>query len=350
MEYKKMVDTLYWDNDSLYLLDQRFLPHQVDYRCCRTYRDTIDAIKEMSVRGAPAIGISAAFGMAAAARESLQKGYDTVQMLSFLEEAAVELTRARPTAVNLYWAIKRIENILQDNLESEPAAIYKAVLSESKIMHEEDIKYNRLIGAHGNNLIPSKASILTHCNAGALATGGYGTALGVIRAAFASGKDIHVFIDETRPLLQGARITAFELEQEKIPATLITDSSAAYLMSRGEIDLVVVGADRIAANGDAANKIGTYNLAVLAAYHELPFYIAAPLSTIDPEIDSGSDIIIEERPGSEVTSFGECCVAPQGIAVLNYAFDITPANLITAIITEKGIISAPDRNKIKSLY
>lgn len=350
MDNNKLVDTLYWDNESLYLLDQRFLPHRVDYRCCRTHRDTVNAIKEMSVRGAPAIGISAAFGMAAAAREAFQKGYNTVRMLSFLEEAAADLTRARPTAVNLFWAVKRIENILQDHLESEPAAIYSAILSEAKIMHEEDIANNRLIGSHGNNLIPEKASILTHCNAGALATGGYGTALGVIRAAFENGKDIHVFIDETRPLLQGSRITAFELDQEKIPATLITDNSAAYLMSRGEIDLVVVGADRIAANGDVANKIGTYNLAVLAAYHKLPFYIAAPLSTIDPEIGSGSDIIIEERSDSEVTTFGESCVAPQGISVLNYAFDITPASLITAIITEKGVILTPDRNKIKALF
>lgn len=343
------IKTLYWDKETLYLLDQRFLPNRVEYRSCRNYLETISAIKEMSVRGAPAIGISAAYGMAVAAREALQKDFNTVQMLSYLEQAASELIKARPTAVNLFWAVKRIEIILQDHLESKPEEIYSIILKEAQQIHKEDIENNRLIGMHGNKLIPERASILTHCNAGALATGGYGTALGVIRTAFENGKDIHVYVDETRPLLQGARITAFELCQEKIPATLITDNSAAFLMSRGDVDLIIVGADRVAANGDVANKIGTYNLAILATYHDLPFYVAAPISTIDPEIGSGSDIIIEERSGSEITGIGENLIAPKDIEVTNYAFDITPASLITAIITEKGIISKPGYRELKKL-
>lgn len=342
----KDLQTMYWESGSLYLLDQRYLPHKIEFRRCETYAETAAAIKEMSVRGAPAIGISAAYGMAAAAREALDKGYDTAQLLAFMEEAAAVLVKARPTAVNLFWAVQRINKLLLELARSEPHLIYETVLGEAKIIHEEDIRNNRLIGHNGAALVPETASILTHCNAGALATGGYGTALGVIRAAVEEGKAVRVYVDETRPLLQGARITAFELYHENIPATLITDNSAAYLMSRKVIDLVVVGADRIAANGDVANKIGTYNLAVLASHHNIPFYIAAPLSTIDLAITSGDDIIIEERCCSEITHFSDSCIAPEGITVLNYAFDITPAELITAIITEKGVIHHPTKERL----
>lgn len=346
---KSSLPTLYWENSCLYLLDQRYLPEKTEYRCCRSYQDTADSIREMSVRGAPAIGITAAYGMVAAAYEATANSYNPAEMKNLLQQAADALIKARPTAVNLVWAVRRIENVFDQVQDNQSEEIYKRLLQEAKIIHEEDVKNNRMIGTNGAELIPEKASILTHCNAGALATGGYGTALGVIRAAVEEGKDIHVFIDETRPLLQGSRITAFELYHDDISATLITDSMAGYLMSRNMVDLVVVGADRIAANGDTANKIGTYTLAVLANHHNIPFYVAAPISTIDIDVDSGENINIEERCATEVTHIGGMATAPEGITVFNPAFDITPARLITAIITERGVACKPDREKVKKL-
>lgn len=347
---KKSLPTLYWEDNCLYLLDQRYLPEKTEYRCCSSYQGAVDSIREMSVRGAPAIGITAAYGMVAAASEAIVNNYSSAEIKFFLQQASEALIKARPTAVNLVWAVRRIEKVFDRVQDNQPEEIFNKLLQEAKIIHEEDINNNRMIGTNGAELIPPKASILTHCNAGALATGGYGTALGVIRAAVEEGKDIHVFIGETRPLLQGSRITAFELYNDDISATLITDSMAGYLMSRNMVDMVVVGADRIAANGDTANKIGTYTLAVLANHHEIPFYVAAPISTIDIEIDSGDNIKIEERCATEVTHLGGIATAPEGITVFNPAFDITPARLITAIITERGVVCKPEREKIEKLF
>ncbi len=342
--------TLYWKDNQLYILDQRLLPHKIEYRICGACSDVVDLICSMSVRGAPAIGISAAFGMAVAAREAQAKGYNSSQMRSFLKNAADKLFQSRPTAVNLSWALDKIDKWLARHGDANPDQIVEGLTRQAQIILKEDLENNRLIGIKGAGLVPPKASILTHCNAGALATGGYGTALGVIRAAVEKGKEIHVFVDETRPLFQGARLTAFELVHEAIPATLITDNCAGYLMSRGKIDLVVVGADRIAGNGDTANKIGTYSLAVLARYHDIPFYVAAPLSTIDLSLSSGKEIIVEERNRSEVTHFCDCSIAPETIEVYNPAFDVTPAELINAIITERGVVNNPDREKLYNLF
>ncbi len=346
---KNSLPTLYWENNCLYLLDQRYLPVKTEYRCCKSYCDIVDSILEMSVRGAPAIGITAAYGMVAAAYEAVANNYSSAEMKNLLQQAADTLIKARPTAVNLVWAVRRIEKVFDEVQDAHQEEIFERLLQEAKVIHEEDIKNNRMIGTNGSELIPPKASILTHCNAGALATGGYGTALGVIRAAVEDGKDIHVFIDETRPLLQGSRITAFELYHDDISATLITDNMAGYLMSRNMVDLVVVGADRIAANGDTANKIGTYTLAILANHHDIPFYVAAPISTIDINVDNGENINIEERCATEITHFGGMAIAPEGITVFNPAFDITPARLITAIITERGVVCKLDREKIEKL-
>lgn len=350
MAEKADLPTLYWEDGILYLLDQRYLPHKTDYRACRTYVEVVDSIKEMSVRGAPAIGITAAFGVASAAREALAKGFNSPQLLAYLKEASAGLLQSRPTAVNLYWALQRIDAWLVEHSNEKPSFIAEGLEVEAKRIHAEDIENNRRIGLYGADLIPDKASILTHCNAGALATGGYGTALGVIRSAAEQRKDIHVFIDETRPLLQGARITAFELLHNNISATLITDNCAGSVMAQGKVDLIIVGADRIAANGDTVNKIGTYTLAVLASYHNIPFYVAAPLSTIDPAIFDGYDITIEERAQKEITHIDNILIAPDGTVAYNPAFDVTPAALVTAIITEKGIVSKPDSEKLMKLF
>ncbi len=350
MHEKESLLTMYWQDNCLYILDQRFLPSKIEYRRCETCNQVIDSIKEMSVRGAPAIGIAAAYGMAIAARDALDKGYDSAKLLITLDEAASSLIRARPTAVNLFWAVKRMKNLLFEQKESFPQQIFESLLEEAKKIHDQDIENNRKIGLYGSELVPEKASVLTHCNAGALATGGYGTALGIVRAAVKQGKDIHVFVDETRPLLQGSRITAFELFHEDISVTLVTDSTAGSLMSGKKVDLILVGADRIAANGDVANKIGTYPLAVLADYHNIPFYVAAPVSTIDMTAESGDSIIIEERCRSEVTHLNGQLTAPEGITAYNPAFDITPAKLITAIITERGVVCRPDREKLNKLF
>lgn len=313
------VEPIRWHGDSLELLDQRALPERTVYLRCRTAEDVAAAIRDMVVRGAPAIGCAAAFGVV------LGRG----------SEAAYDvLAGSRPTAVNLFWALERMRRA-------------KDLRAEAEAIFAEDLAANRAIGAHGARLIPEKARVMTHCNTGALATAGHGTALGVIRSA--RDKGVTVIANETRPYLQGARLTAWELVQEGIPCTLVTDNMAGHLMSRGEVDVVVVGADRIAANGDVANKIGTYALAVLAKRHGIPFYVAAPLSTFDLAIPDGSHIPIEERPASEVTGYRGVRWAPEGVRVRNPAFDVTPAELVTGIITEKGVILAPDRQKIQAL-
>jgi methylthioribose-1-phosphate isomerase len=314
------VEPIRWRGDRLELLDQRLLPEKTVYVTCRTAAEVARAIRDMVVRGAPAIGCAAAFGVV------LDKGS---------EDAFDVLAKSRPTAVNLFWALERMRKA--NDLRAEAEAIYA-----------EDLAANREIGRLGAELIRERARVMTHCNAGALATAGYGTALGVIRSS--KYKNITVIANETRPYLQGARLTAYELVQEGIPCTLITDSMAGHLMSKGEVDVVVVGADRIAANGDVANKIGTYALAVLAKRHGIPFYVAAPLSSFDPKIPDGSHIPIEERPAAEVTGYGETRWAPQGVSVRNPAFDVTPAELITGIICERGIASPPNRQTIASLF
>jgi len=312
------VAALRWTGDALELLDQRLLPDQVAYVTCRTAAEVAGAIRDMVVRGAPAIGCAAAFGIAL---DPAASSYDI-------------LAKSRPTAVNLFWALERMRKAQDKRAEAE--AIFA-----------EDLAVNRALGAHGAKLIPQGARVLTYCNTGALATAGHGTALGVIRSA--RDKGISVFACETRPYLQGARLTAWECLQEGIACTLIADNMAGYLMQRKEIDLVIVGADRIAANGDTANKIGTYMLAVLARHHGLPFYVAAPRSTFDAKIADGSSIPIEERPADEMTGYRGRRWAPEGIAVRNPAFDVTPAELITAIICEKGIVEAPSRERLQPL-
>jgi methylthioribose-1-phosphate isomerase len=315
------IEPVRWKGDRLELLDQRLLPDQTVYVSCRTAAEVGTAIRDMVVRGAPAIGCAAAFG---------------VVLGSSSAEAFQVLAASRPTAVNLFWALHRMKTAR--NPEQEAVAIL-----------EEDLAANHAMGEHGAALIPQGARVMTYCNAGALATSGHGTALGVIRTAFERKKDISVIACETRPYLQGARLTAWECVQEGIPCTLVTDNMAGHLMATGQVDAVIVGADRIAANGDTANKIGTYMVAVLARRHALPFYVAAPLSTFDANIPDGSAIVIEERPAHEVTGYRGQRWAPEGIKVRNPAFDVTPAELITAIICEKAVVRGPDRQKIQSL-
>jgi methylthioribose-1-phosphate isomerase len=313
------IEPIRWRGNSLDLLDQRLLPDQTVYINCKTAAEVAAAIRDMVVRGAPAIGCAAAFGMVLGG-----------------EDAFDILAKSRPTAVNLFWALERMKRA--ENPEAEALAIFA-----------EDLAANRAMGEHGAKLIPDRARVMTYCNTGALATSGHGTALGVIRTCFNTKKNISVIACETRPYLQGARLTAWECVQEGIPCTLITDNMAGHLMSKGEVDVVIVGADRIAANGDTANKIGTYMLAVLARRHGLPFYVAAPTSTFDPEIADGSAIEIEERAGGEVTGYRGLRWAPEGVKVRNPAFDVTPAELITAIICEKGVVPKPDRAGILAM-
>ncbi len=342
------IRTLEWKKGKLFLLDQTKLPLQEMYVPCATYIEVAAAIRTMIVRGAPAIGVAAAFGMVLGAGKIKSKTH-----LSFrkeMERIGEFLIATRPTAVNLLWAVKRCEDLVIQNRREPVEKIRSLLEREALRILREDIEANRAMGRQGQILISDGASILTHCNAGALATAGYGTALGVIRAAFEAGKKVHVFVDETRPFLQGARLTAWELMKEKIPCTLITDNMAGSLMARGKIDLAIVGADRIAANGDVANKIGTYSLAVLCAAHRLPFYVAAPLSTIDLKTKTGRGIPIEERSAEEVTSAGGRRIAPRGVPVLNPAFDVTPHRYIHAIITEKGIVQKPFARNMKKLF
>lgn len=342
------METMVWKDGSLRLLDQTRLPLEVTYVDCKTAGEVAEAIKTMKVRGAPAIGAAAAYGLALGAA-NLCTG-DTDVFLKELKETAQMLASTRPTAVNLFWALKRMVDTAENSGLKEVAEIKNLLVKEAEIIFLEDVEMNRSIGKFGQELVPQGARVLTHCNAGALATAGYGTALGVIRAAHDSGKNIEVYADETRPLLQGARLTAWELCQSQIPVTLITDNMAGYLMKKGMIDLAVVGADRITANGDVANKIGTYSVAVLCKEHGIPFYVAAPVSTIDMKLESGEDIPIEERESEEVTSVFGQEVAPKGVKVFNPAFDVTPNQLITAIITDRGIIKAPYGENLNKLF
>jgi methylthioribose-1-phosphate isomerase len=336
-----MISTVEWKDGAVRLLDQSRLPGQVEFLECRDYRAVATAIRELRVRGAPAIGVTAAMGVALGAQAIETTEYDA--FAQSVDALCDHLAATRPTAVNLFWAIARMKQTIA-SLRGRPVIeVKRALIHESQRILDEDVAMNRAMGRHGAELIQDGQTVLTHCNAGALATAGYGTALGVIRAAWEQGKRVRVIADETRPVLQGARLTAWELMQDKIPVTLITDNMAGSLMRQGVIHLCVVGADRIAANGDVANKIGTYSVAVLARAHHIPFYVAAPYSTIDLATLSGDDIPIEQRNPQEVISVhGSHAIAPSGVEVLNPAFDVTPAEYITAIITERGVFRPQD--------
>lgn len=334
-----MINTILWKNNTVVLIDQNALPIAEKYVVCKSYKEVIFAIKNLTVRGAPAIGVAASMATALGALHlpSLSPKEFRKAFFAICEEIA----KSRPTARNLFWALERMKEVLSRTKPASQSNLVQELINEAKCICLEDIEINRQMGKNGSPLFAGGDNILTHCNAGALATAGYGTALGVIRAARDEGKKLHVYVDETRPVLQGARLTTWELKKEKIPFTLITDNMAGFLMSQGKIDKIIVGADRIAANGDTANKIGTYSLAVLARAHRIPFYIAAPLSTIDVSLKTGEVIPIEERKSEEVTNFKGVRSAPAGTKVYNPAFDITPAKYITAIITEKGILTKP---------
>jgi methylthioribose-1-phosphate isomerase len=334
-----VISPLRWDGDALVLLDQTRLPGVERERPCRTWQEVAHAIRTLVVRGAPAIGVAAAFGVALAARVSRAADFET--LLGELEEAIKGLGATRPTAVNLFWALDRMRAVAIAHRALPLDALRDRLLVEARRILEEDVATNRAIGRQGLAVVPARARILTHCNACALATAGYGTAGGVIRAAHEQGRLALVWVDETRPVMQGSRLTAWEMVKEGIPHRLISDVAAAFVMGRGEVDLVVTGADRIAANGDTANKIGTYALAVLARHHGIPFYVAAPVSTIDPSIPAGRSIPIEERDADEVRGVAGRLTAPPGSPVFNPAFDVTPAELITGIITERGVYRAP---------
>jgi methylthioribose-1-phosphate isomerase len=338
-----MVETIRWKNNRVELVDQRLLPGKLKYISCRTAEDMWKAIRELKVRGAPAIGIAGAYGAYLGVRKSKATGFDG--FMRDLEKVTLYLAGARPTARNLFWALERVIAVVEKNKDKKVDRLKKIILREANAILEEDNRICRAIGASGSKLIKRNSAVLTHCNAGGLATGRYGTAVSVIIQA--RKKITRVYADETRPVLQGARLTVWELMHEKVPTTLICDNMAASLMSRGRIDAVIVGADRIAANGDTANKIGTYNLAVLAGYHNVPFYVAAPFSTFDLSMPDGTGIIIEERPSEEVKKIGREYITVKDVDVWNPAFDVTPAGLITAIITEKGIIERPDKRKIR---
>jgi len=332
--------TVAWTSSgTVRLIDQTRLPTEEVYIECRTIEEVAEAIRTMRVRGAPAIGVTAAMGLAMAA-QGIQGG-TFQEFIDALEGMASFLIQTRPTAVNLAWAVRRILNLARKSRDLPLLEIRAALIAGAQAIREEDIQVNRALARHGQILVPNPARILTHCNAGGLATAGYGTAVGVIRAAAEAGKRIMVWVDETRPLLQGARLTAWELQRADIPATLITDNMAAHFMGRGQVDLVVVGADRIARNGDVANKIGTYGVALLARAHGIPFYVAAPISTLDLDLADGSHIPIEERAPEEVTHIDGRQLAPAGIRVANPAFDVTPASFVDAIITEQGVARPP---------
>lgn len=339
------IETLYYRNHILYVLDQLKLPHQKKYIACRDWQQVAQVIKKMNIRGAPAIGVAAAFGIALGGRRQNTKNKQ--RFLFQIDSAAGKLNATRPTAVNLSWAIVQMLDYLE-KIKSEDISSIKTLLEKkAQQILNEDVLINNKMAVQGEKLIPSNARILTHCNAGALATAGYGTALGVIREAHKRGKKVSVLVDETRPYLQGARLTAWELKEENIPFHLISDNMAGHFISRGEVDCIITGADRVAANGDTANKIGTYTLAVLAKENNIPFYIAAPLSTIDLKIKSGAEIPIEERSADEVTCIAGKRIAPLGIKVKNPAFDVTPHRYITAIITENGVVRKPYIKNLK---
>ncbi len=339
-----MIPTVQWKDNRVRILDQSVLPQEVRFLDCTDYACVAHAIRELKVRGAPAIGVTAALGIALGAKQYLQESLDGFFL--HMDQVCETLAATRPTAVNLFWAIDRMKRVLAGTSLNSIDEWQQCLLEEALAILDEDVQVNRALGKHGAAIIQNGDHILTHCNAGALATAGYGTALGVVRAAWEQGKHLRVYADETRPVLQGARLTAWELQQDGIPVTLITDNAAGALMQKQEIQCCVVGADRIAANGDVANKIGTYSVAVLAKAHGIPFYVAAPLSTIDWEMPNGEGIPIEVRDASEVTQLhGSRVIAPIGIPVWNPAFDVTPAKLITGIITERGILSPHELRK-----
>jgi len=341
------IETLRWNKDCLEMIDQRILPTEFKYVSYTTANQVANGIRDMVVRGAPAIGCAAAYGVALAALNLQDTSND--KFSKGMKEAFKVLAQSRPTAINLFWAIDRMRNKMNE-FQGSSKEIASFLLDEAHEIKREDIETNRKIGSNGAALLADGARLLTHCNAGALATAGHGTALGVFRSAIEAGKKISVIADETRPFLQGARLTAWEMVQENIPVTLISDNMSGHLMSHGEIDAIVVGTDRVASNGDVANKIGTYMVAVLAKRHNIPFYVACPLSTIDRSIESGKDIPIEERPTEEVTGYRDCQWAAKGVEVRNPAFDVTPAELVTGIITEKGVIFTPTKAKISKLF
>ena len=344
-----MLPTIEWRDDVVVMVDQRKLPAEEVYLSCRTAAEVARAIKTMVIRGAPAIGVAAAMGLALGVKQSKATG--TQKLAADFYKLCEMMAATRPTAVNLFWAIERMKQSLAVGVTSgESVAQLKArLVAEAAAIHDEDVASCRAIGAHGSSVVPDQARILTHCNAGALATAGYGTALGVVRGAIEAGKSVAVFADETRPFLQGARLTAWELVKDGIDTTVITESMAAPLMRDGRIDLVVVGADRIAANGDTANKIGTYTVALVAREHGVPFYVAAPVSTIDLDTPDGRRIPIEERDAREVTHLKAVRLAPAGAKVYNPAFDVTPHALIAGIITERGIARAPYEDSLAAI-
>lgn len=333
-----MIEPIAWKDGAVVLLDQRALPGEETYVALHTADQVIDAIRDLVVRGAPAIGVTAALGLAMEARRLSD---DPAEFRTEFAAICSRLEAARPTAVNLSWAIRRMARVVDKALSDGVEAARNRLLEEALLLGERDVEANQRLGRHGADILPNDAQIMTHCNAGALATAGYGTALGVVRAAVESGQRVHVLANETRPFLQGARLTAWELQHDDIPCTVITDNMAGYMMQTGSVDVVVVGADRIAANGDVANKIGTYTVAVLAREHGIPFYVAAPTSTVDLEAASGSEIPIEQRDGEEVMIFNSVRISPEGVPAAYPAFDITPARLVTAIITESGVARPP---------
>jgi methylthioribose-1-phosphate isomerase len=337
------VKTIEWKNDQVVMLDQRLLPHKEIHRVCRDYKEVAAAITQMVIRGAPAIGVAAAMGVALGALKSKAKNFDEE-----FNEIVSTLAKTRPTAVSLFWALERMKKVYLENRDGGVEAVRRLLKIEAQNIYKEDIAANKKIGEFGAKLLTDAKHVMTHCNAGALATAGYGTALGVIRALKESGQKFEVLVNETRPFLQGARLTAWELKKEKIAATLITDNMSGYLMQTGRVDAVVVGCDRIAANGDVANKIGTYTIAVLARRHGIPFYVAGPTSSIDLNCPTGKDIPIEQRDPKEVSHMFGRPLAPEGMTILNPAFDVTSQELISAIITEKGIIYPPYRQNIET--
>lgn len=342
-----MIQTLEWTDHGVRFIDQTKLPTEEKYVTCKTHQEVADVIRNMVVRGAPAIGVSAAMGIALGVKNSKA---ETAGDLKREFDAICDLIgKTRPTAVNLFWAIRRMQQKFELLRVRPVQQIKQALIEEAQRMHAEDIAINKAMGGNGATLMPPDGGVLTHCNAGALATCGYGTALGVIRAAVELGKNIHVYADETRPFLQGSRLTAWELVKDGIPTTVISDNMSGAMMRQGKIGAVVVGADRIAANGDVANKIGTYTVAVLAKEHDIPFYVAAPISTVDLETPDGSKIPIEQRNAAEVTHIAGKLIAPEGIQVENPAFDVTPAKYVTAIITEQGIARAPFEESLARL-
>jgi len=347
---KVMIPTLEWTDEGVRFLDQTRLPLEEKYVLARTYQDVADVISTMVVRGAPAIGVAAAMGVALGTKNSSAKTVD--ELSREVRKMSEVLAATRPTAVNLFWAIQRMGaklDALRSKKDPTADSIREGLIAEAQRMYEEDIAACKAMGDFGAELMPSKGGVLTHCNAGALATCGYGTALGVIRSAVARGHELHVYADETRPFLQGARLTAWELMHDGIPTTVLCDNMAASRMRAGKIKAVVVGADRIAANGDVANKIGTYGVAVLAKEHEIPFYVAAPWSTIDLNTATGDAIPIEERAAVEVTHHGGKQLTPHGVGIENPAFDVTPAKYVTAIITERGVLRAPYAESLKQM-